>query len=148
MASTILVSARPAPPSGVTVNLTGSCSGDGGQVPRRGTCKGVRAGSGWWATMWGRPRGRCGAAAGRVGGRSSLEAEAAGEVGAAVLEVVEAGGDASDVEGPIGVEGPVGLGGAEPVEMRAEEPIVDLAGPLGQPAELPEGQRRHLGAPP
>jgi hypothetical protein len=45
MASTILVTARPAPQR-VIVNVTGSRSGDGGQVPRRGTCKGVRAGSG------------------------------------------------------------------------------------------------------
>jgi hypothetical protein len=60
-----------------------------------------------------------------------LEAEAAGDGGAAVLEVVEAGGDAGAVEGLVGVEGPVGVGEREPVEVRAEQPLVDPAGPLG-----------------
>jgi hypothetical protein len=69
-----------------------------------------------------------------------LEAEAAGEGGAAVLEVVEAGGDAG------GVEGPVGVGKGEPVEVRAEQPVVDLAGPLGHPCELAAAERRHLDA--
>jgi hypothetical protein len=53
MASTILVTPRLALPSGVIVNLTVSRSGDGGQVPRRGTCKGVRAGSVGWGRRWG-----------------------------------------------------------------------------------------------
>jgi hypothetical protein len=46
-----------------------------------------------------------------------LEAEAAGDGGAAVLEVVEAGGDAGRVEGLVGVEGPVGVGEGEPVDV-------------------------------
>jgi hypothetical protein len=57
---------------------------------------------------------------GGPGGGSWLEAEAAGSGGAAVLEVVEAGGDAGGVEGPVGVEGLVGVGEGEPVEVRAE----------------------------
>jgi hypothetical protein len=44
-----------------------------------------------------------------------LEAEAAGDCAAAVLEVVEAGG----VEHPVGAEGPVGVGEGEPVEVHA-----------------------------
>jgi hypothetical protein len=39
---------RGATPPSVIVNLTVSRSGDGPQVPRRGTCKGVRAGSVGW----------------------------------------------------------------------------------------------------
>ena len=62
-----------------------------------------------------------------------MEAEAAGDGGAAVLEVVEAGGDAGGVDGPVGVEGPVGVGEGESVKVRAEQPVVDLAGPLGHP---------------
>lgn len=50
----------------------------------------------------------------RSGGRSWLEAEASGDGGAAELGVVEAGGDAS------GVEGPVGVGEGEPIEVRAK----------------------------
>jgi hypothetical protein len=69
-----------------------------------------------------------------------LEAEAAGDGGAAVLEVVEAGGDAG------GGEGPVGVSEGEPVEVRAEQPVVDLAGPFGRPCELAAAERRHLGA--
>jgi hypothetical protein len=48
-----------------------------------------------------------------------------------VLEVVEAGGDAGGVEGPVEVEGPIGVAEGELVELRAEQPVVDLAGPLG-----------------
>jgi hypothetical protein len=71
-----------------------------------------------------------------------LEAEAACAGGAAVLEVVEAGG----VEEPVGAEGPVGVGEGEPVEVDAEQPVVDLAGPPGHPCELGAAERRHLGA--
>jgi hypothetical protein len=39
-----------------------------------------------------------------------LEAEAAGDGGAAVLEVVEAGGDAGGIDGPIGLERRVAVG--------------------------------------
>jgi hypothetical protein len=52
-----------------------------------------------------------------------LEAEVAGDGGAAVLEVVEAGG----VEEPVWADGLVGVGQGEPVEMCAEQPVVDLA---------------------
>jgi hypothetical protein len=102
-------------------------------VPRRGTCKGVRAGSGGRRRRVGRGGGRCPATAGRLGGRSSAEADAAGEGGAALLDVVEAGGDAGGVEEPVWAEGPVGVGEREPVEVHAEQPVVDLAGPLGAP---------------
>jgi len=46
-----------------------------------------------------------------------LDTDAMGEDGAAVLEVVEASGNAGDVEGAVGVEGAVALGGCEPVEV-------------------------------
>ena len=45
-----------------------------------------------------------------------------------------------------GVEGPVGVGEGEPIEVRVEQPVVDLARPLGQPCELAAAERRHLGA--
>jgi hypothetical protein len=41
------------------------------------------------------------------------------------------GGDGGGVDGPVGVEGPVSVGEGEPVKVRAEQPVVDLAGPLG-----------------
>jgi hypothetical protein len=75
-----------------------------------------------------------------------LEAEAAGGGGAAVLEVVEAGGDAGDVEGLVGAEGPVGVGDGEPVEVHAEQPVVELAGPPGHPGKLAAREWRYLGA--
>jgi hypothetical protein len=84
--------------------------GDGLQVPRRGTCKGVRAGSGGSAALWWPPPRRLRAAAGRLGGRSSLEAAGEAGGGEAVREVVEAGGDAGDVERAVGVDGLVGFG--------------------------------------
>ncbi len=71
-----------------------------------------------------------------TGGGSWLEAEAAGDGGAAVLWVVEAGGDAGGVEGLVGVEGPVGV--------RAEQPVVGLVRPLGHPCELAGVERRHV----
>jgi hypothetical protein len=135
MASTILVTERPAPPSGVMLNLTAAASReDAPQVSRRETCKGVRAGSVGWGRRWRARGGRGPGGVGGPGGRSWLEAEAAGDGGAAVLEVVEAGGDAGGVEGLVGVEGPVGVGEGEPVEVRAEQPVVDLAGPPGSRA--------------
>jgi hypothetical protein len=63
-----------------------------------------------------------------------------------VLEVVEAGGDAGGVEEPVWAEGPVGAGEGEPVEVHAEQPVVDLADPPGHPCELAAAERRHLGA--
>ena len=75
-----------------------------------------------------------------------MEAEAAGDGGAAVLEVVVAGGDAGGVEEPVGAEGPVGVGEGEPVEVRAEQPVMDLAGPPGHPCKLAAAEQRHLGA--
>jgi hypothetical protein len=72
-----------------------------------------------------------------------LEAGAAGDGWAAVLEVVEAGGDRGGVDGPVGVQGPVGVGEGERVEVRAEQPVVDLAGPLGHPCDLAGAERRH-----
>jgi hypothetical protein len=75
-----------------------------------------------------------------------LEAEAAGDGGAAVLEVVEVGGDTGGVEGPTELERHVGVGEGEPVEVRAEQPVVDLVGPPGQPCEVAPAERRHLGA--
>jgi hypothetical protein len=74
-----------------------------------------------------------------------LEAEAAGDGGAAVLEVVEAGGDAGGVEGMVGVEGRVCVREGEPVGVRAEQPVVDLARPLGHACELAAAEQRHLG---
>jgi hypothetical protein len=38
------------------------------------------------------------------------------------------------------------VGEGEPVEVRAEQPVVDLAGPLGHPRELAAAECRHLGA--
>jgi hypothetical protein len=40
------------------------------------------------------------------------------------------------------------VGEGEPVKVRAEQPVVDLAGPLGHPCELAAAERRHLGAHP
>jgi hypothetical protein len=48
-----------------------------------------------------------------------------------VLEVVEAGGDAGRCRGTVEVEGPIGVAEGELVEVRAEQLVVDLAGPLG-----------------
>jgi hypothetical protein len=72
-----------------------------------------------------------------------LGVEAAGDGGAAVLAVVEAGG----VEGIVEVE----RSGAcvcegEPLGVRAEQPVVDLAGPFGHPCKLRAAKRSHLGA--
>jgi len=44
------------------------------------------------------------------------------------------------------VEGRVGVGEGEPVEVYAEQPVVDPAAPLGHPCELAAAERRHLGA--
>jgi hypothetical protein len=113
MASTIRSAARPAPPSGVMVSLTGSRSGDNRQVPRRGTCKGVRAGSGAWATLWdGRGAGGGRRQSGLGDGHRWRPRPLTGG-GAVVLEVVEAGRYASDVERPVGVHGAVALGDGE-----------------------------------
>jgi hypothetical protein len=60
-----------------------------------------------------------------------VEAEVAGDGGAGVLEVVEAGGDAGRCRGTVEVEGPIGVAEGELVEVRAEQLVVDLAGPLG-----------------
>jgi hypothetical protein len=38
------------------------------------------------------------------------------------------------------------VGEGEPVEVRAEQPVVDLARPPGHPCELAAAWRRHLGA--
>jgi hypothetical protein len=46
------------------------------------------------------------------------------EDGAAVLEVVEPSGNAGDVEGAVGVEGAVALGGCEPVEVGARQAVM------------------------
>jgi hypothetical protein len=46
-----------------------------------------------------------------------LEAEAAGNGGAVVLDVVAAGGDAGGVEELVWADGPVGVGEGEPVEV-------------------------------
>jgi hypothetical protein len=88
------------------------------------------------------------AGSGGPGGRTWSGAEAAGNGGAAVLEVVEAGGDAGPVEEPVGAEGPVGVGESEPVEVHAEHPVVDLARPLGHPCKLAAAEWRHLSAHP
>ncbi|MGH9250778.1 MAG: hypothetical protein ACRD0W_14825 [Acidimicrobiales bacterium] len=50
--------------------------------------------------------------------------------------MVERRGDAGDVEAPVGFDRPVAVGGGEPVEVGAEQTVVHLAGPLGQPAQL------------
>lgn len=75
-----------------------------------------------------------------------MEAEAAGGRRAAMLELVEAGGDAGDVEGAVGIKGPVALVDSEPVEADAEQAVMQLAGPISQPTQLPSLQRRDLGA--
>jgi hypothetical protein len=38
------------------------------------------------------------------------------------------------------------VGEGEPVDVRAEQPVVDPARPLGHPGELAAAERRHLGA--
>jgi hypothetical protein len=53
-----------------------------------------------------------------------LDTDAMGEDGAAVLEVVEASGNAGEVEGAVGVEGAVALGGCEPVEVGARQAVM------------------------
>jgi hypothetical protein len=99
-------------------------------VPRRGTCKGVRAGSG------GRRR-RVGQAGDDVGGRPGgrgtvMIAEGRGR--GAGLELVVAGGDVGDVEGGVGVGGSVRLGGGQLVE--------DVAGAARAFSGAPPGYTR------
>jgi hypothetical protein len=57
-----------------------------------------------------------------------------GDGAAAVLEVVEVGGDAGGVDGPTELKRHVGGGEGEPVKVRAEQPVVDRAAHSGNRA--------------
>jgi hypothetical protein len=114
MASTMQHTAPPVPANGVIVSLTGSRSGDDWQVPRRGTCKGVRAGSVGGGRRWGIRGGRGPGGVGRPGRGSWLGAEAASDGGGGGAGGGRGGRYTGGVEELVGVECPVGGGEGEP----------------------------------
>jgi hypothetical protein len=148
MASTTLPRSRLPPPRGVIVNFMAGPTGNGSQVPRRGTCKCVRAG---FVGLGG----RSGAGAGRVrvcgrGGSRDRRATVAGSIGG--------GGSLDSIEVHRGIGAGRRRVTAEATRPRARrrsrdgsEPGVGFAGsapPAGTGRRPARGPRRALRAGP